>query len=93
MDPPFVRTGPRISGSRGSRAARRRYASLTKSFPKIRILGGCCGTDHRHVADLPRSRGRSATCRQALVASLPLRYTEPYDARAPPKSSGQRCAR
>ena len=23
---------------------------LTRSFPTMRILGGCCGTDHRHVA-------------------------------------------
>jgi homocysteine S-methyltransferase len=27
-----------------------RYRRLTRSFPKMRILGGCCGTDHRHVA-------------------------------------------
>ena len=23
---------------------------LTRSFPSMRILGGCCGTDHRHMA-------------------------------------------
>ncbi|MCA6111768.1 homocysteine S-methyltransferase family protein [Bradyrhizobium cenepequi] len=28
----------------------RRYVDLRRSFPGIRILGGCCGTDHRHVA-------------------------------------------
>src|SRR5262245_10870437 len=28
----------------------RRYRSLRRSFPRMRILGGCCGTDHRHVA-------------------------------------------
>ena len=28
----------------------RRYRLLTRSFPTMRILGGCCGTDHRHVA-------------------------------------------
>jgi S-methylmethionine-dependent homocysteine/selenocysteine methylase len=28
----------------------RRYVDLRRSFPDIRILGGCCGTDHRHVA-------------------------------------------
>lgn len=27
-----------------------RYRQLRQSFPDIRILGGCCGTDHRHVA-------------------------------------------
>ncbi|WP_419693181.1 homocysteine S-methyltransferase family protein [Mesorhizobium muleiense] len=28
----------------------RRYGRLTASFPTMRILGGCCGTDHRHIA-------------------------------------------
>jgi homocysteine S-methyltransferase len=27
----------------------RRYHGLRRDFPGIRILGGCCGTDHRHV--------------------------------------------
>jgi homocysteine S-methyltransferase len=30
----------------------RRYRSLRQRFPHMRILGGCCGTDHRHVAAL-----------------------------------------
>ncbi len=28
----------------------RRYKALTQSFPTMRVLGGCCGTDHRHIA-------------------------------------------
>jgi homocysteine S-methyltransferase len=28
----------------------RRYRALRESFTGIRVLGGCCGTDHRHVA-------------------------------------------
>jgi homocysteine S-methyltransferase len=28
----------------------RRYGDLTRAFPRMRILGGCCGTDHRHIA-------------------------------------------
>ncbi len=28
----------------------RRYLDLRRSFPSMRILGGCCGTDHRHIA-------------------------------------------
>jgi homocysteine S-methyltransferase len=28
----------------------RRYRQLTRHMPQLRILGGCCGTDHRHVA-------------------------------------------
>jgi homocysteine S-methyltransferase len=26
-----------------------RYRSLRQSYPSMRILGGCCGTDHRHL--------------------------------------------
>lgn len=26
------------------------YAELVRRFPHINVLGGCCGTDHRHVA-------------------------------------------
>lgn len=28
----------------------RRYVALRRAFPRMRLLGGCCGTDHRHVA-------------------------------------------
>lgn len=28
----------------------RRYRALTRAHPQMRILGGCCGTDHRHIA-------------------------------------------
>ena len=27
-----------------------RYAELQASLPQLNVLGGCCGTDHRHVA-------------------------------------------
>jgi homocysteine S-methyltransferase len=27
----------------------RRYVELRRAFPAMRVLGGCCGTDHRHV--------------------------------------------
>ncbi len=27
-----------------------RYKALRQSFPRMRVLGGCCGTDHRHIA-------------------------------------------
>ena len=27
----------------------RRYRALRRDFPELRVLGGCCGTDHRHV--------------------------------------------
>ena len=28
----------------------RRYAGLRKRLPGLTVLGGCCGTDHRHIA-------------------------------------------
>jgi S-methylmethionine-dependent homocysteine/selenocysteine methylase len=27
-----------------------RYGALRSSLPNLTVLGGCCGTDHRHVA-------------------------------------------
>jgi homocysteine S-methyltransferase len=35
------------------------YADLRRRFPHINVLGGCCGTDHRHVESI------STACRQA----------------------------
>ncbi len=28
------------------------YRDLLRAFPQMRIFGGCCGTDHRHVAQI-----------------------------------------
>jgi S-methylmethionine-dependent homocysteine/selenocysteine methylase len=33
----------------------KRYQRLRQSFPGIRILGGCCGTDHRHVTAMAKA--------------------------------------
>jgi len=33
-------------------------ARLTQKLPALSILGGCCGTDHRHVAALWAAQGR-----------------------------------
>ena len=30
----------------------RRYAGLRERLPQLNVLGGCCGTDHRHVAEI-----------------------------------------
>jgi homocysteine S-methyltransferase len=27
----------------------RQYGALVARFPDINVLGGCCGTDHRHI--------------------------------------------
>ena len=29
-----------------------RYAQLRESLPQLTVLGGCCGTDHRHIAKI-----------------------------------------
>jgi S-methylmethionine-dependent homocysteine/selenocysteine methylase len=29
-----------------------RYADLRRRLPRLNVLGGCCGTDHRHVAEI-----------------------------------------
>ena len=29
-----------------------RYAALGTKLPQLNVLGGCCGTDHRHVAEI-----------------------------------------
>lgn len=28
------------------------YRDLLRAFPQIRVIGGCCGTDHRHVQEM-----------------------------------------
>ena len=28
------------------------YGSLRSRLPRLQVLGGCCGTDHRHVAEI-----------------------------------------
>lgn len=28
------------------------YAQLRERFPQITVLGGCCGTDHRHIGEI-----------------------------------------
>jgi homocysteine S-methyltransferase len=43
----------------------REYALLREALPNLRVLGGCCGTDHRHVEAIaaacaaPRARAAS----------------------------------
>ena len=34
----------------------RRYAALREAIPSIHVVGGCCGTDHHHVAALVAAR-------------------------------------
>jgi S-methylmethionine-dependent homocysteine/selenocysteine methylase len=30
----------------------RRYAELRSRLPKLNVVGGCCGTDHRHIGEI-----------------------------------------
>ncbi len=40
----------------------RRYRALRDAFPRLRVLGGCCGTDHRHIGCIARAvTGADAT--------------------------------
>ena len=36
------------------------YAELKRRFPHINVLGGCCGTDHRHVESISEACRRAA---------------------------------
>ena len=36
------------------------YAELRRRHPQINVLGGCCGTDHRHLEQIGRCCGRPA---------------------------------
>jgi S-methylmethionine-dependent homocysteine/selenocysteine methylase len=36
-----------------------RYAALRTRLPRLNVLGGCCGTDHRHVAAIREAWARS----------------------------------
>jgi S-methylmethionine-dependent homocysteine/selenocysteine methylase len=36
------------------------YAELKFAFPRLTVVGGCCGTDHRHVAAIGRALDRVA---------------------------------
>lgn len=31
------------------------YAELLAAFPQLTVLGGCCGTDHRHIASISQA--------------------------------------
>jgi S-methylmethionine-dependent homocysteine/selenocysteine methylase len=37
------------------------YGALCQRLPALTVVGGCCGTDHRHVQAICRTLGRSGT--------------------------------
>jgi S-methylmethionine-dependent homocysteine/selenocysteine methylase len=44
----------------------RSYADMKACLPRLNIFGGCCGTDHRHLAAISRAvTSTSPACRQA----------------------------
>jgi S-methylmethionine-dependent homocysteine/selenocysteine methylase len=38
----------------------RRYLELQKLLPRLAVIGGCCGTDHRHIAAMCSALTRNA---------------------------------
>jgi methionine synthase I (cobalamin-dependent) len=32
----------------------RRYGELRERLPNLNVVGGCCGTDHRHIREICR---------------------------------------
>jgi S-methylmethionine-dependent homocysteine/selenocysteine methylase len=37
------------------------YAALRPSLPRVTVVGGCCGTDHRHIGEMYRSWSAAST--------------------------------
>jgi S-methylmethionine-dependent homocysteine/selenocysteine methylase len=48
------------------------YAELTRRFPRMNVLGGCCGTDERHVAAIASACAASEPSGPALSARAAL---------------------
>jgi homocysteine S-methyltransferase len=44
-------------GEAGERA--RKYEPVSDGLPRLTVLGGCCGTDHRHVEAMGEAWGLS----------------------------------
>jgi S-methylmethionine-dependent homocysteine/selenocysteine methylase len=44
------------------------YAELRQRLPKLTVLGGCCGTDHRHVESIAAACLRTSESAGAAVA-------------------------
>ena len=47
----------RGAGRGRSGRPRRRHAALRDKLPRLTVLGGCCGTDDRHVREIIRAVG------------------------------------
>jgi homocysteine S-methyltransferase len=54
------------------------YATLVARFPELTILGGCCGTDERHIDQIARACITSASPRIASTPSEPKRSPDSY---------------
>jgi homocysteine S-methyltransferase len=37
----------------------RDYRGLMRLLPRLKVLGGCCGTDHRHIAEISHACGHA----------------------------------
>ena len=45
----------------------RQYRTLQSLLPRLTVVGGCCGTDHRHVDAICRALAPDGTSRQRLA--------------------------
>jgi homocysteine S-methyltransferase len=52
------------------------YATLVARFPELTILGGCCGTDERHIEQIARACINSSSQGRHRLASDPA--TPPF---------------
>ncbi len=46
------------------------YAQLRETLPRLSVVGGCCGTDHRHVDAICRSMGGMGKVAGALTEDM-----------------------
>lgn len=47
----------------------RAYAGLRSKLANLKVVGGCCGTDHRHIAEVCRSFEAAANLSEQQLAS------------------------
>lgn len=44
----------------------RQYAEIRRRFPQVNVLGGCCGTDHRHIQQIAAACAGRAHPQEAI---------------------------
>jgi S-methylmethionine-dependent homocysteine/selenocysteine methylase len=57
------------------------YAELRRRFPRINVLGGCCGTDHRHIEQIVAACAIE-TEQVPSAAELPMKRIKTFNCRS-----------